>query len=161
MSRAADGARAGQPVDSVTDIYDDGTFPEFGNNQAPGAAAIRAAARGTGPAPAEGLATRRQLRALNLSPGGHEPVARLRCRGGRRWAWLYRLDLARPKRIPTLAQELALDRAMAARQTCTQCGRRYHHVLPTSLKTCLECHDGTPADPASYIAPPAKCPLAA
>lgn len=35
---------------------------------------------------------------------------------------------------------------------------------PVPLKTlgmCLECHDGTPADPATYIAPPAKHLLAA
>jgi hypothetical protein len=35
---------------------------------------------------------------------------------------------------------------------------------PIPLKTlgsCLECHDGTPADPASYIAPPANTSLAA
>ncbi|MFI1576221.1 hypothetical protein OG944_38980 (plasmid) [Streptomyces anulatus] len=32
--------------------------------------------------------------------------------------FLFRVDLARPKRIPTLAQELALDRAVAARSTC-------------------------------------------
>jgi hypothetical protein len=35
---------------------------------------------------------------------------------------------------------------------------------PTPLKTlgsCLECFDGTPADPASYVAPPTKHLLAA
>lgn len=89
------------------------------------------------------LATRRQLRETGLRPGGQEPVARIECRSGQRFAWLYRIDLAKPKRKPTLAQEQALDRAMAARQTCP------------------ECHDGTPADPASYIAPPAKHLLAA
>ncbi|MEU3341845.1 RRQRL motif-containing zinc-binding protein [Streptomyces sp. NPDC006668] len=145
------------------DLYDDGSFPEFGTNQAPGAVAVRAAVRGKGPIPAGGLATRRQLRALGLSPGGHEPVARLLCRGPNRWAWLYRIDLAVPKRTPTLAQEMALDRAMAARQTCPgPCGRRYHHCLPLkTLGMCLECYDGTPADPHSYIAAPATHHLAA
>ncbi|MFJ3594551.1 hypothetical protein ACIQUY_34745 [Streptomyces sp. NPDC090231] len=33
-------------------------------------------------------------------------------------AWLYDVALAKPKRTATLAQEWALDRAMAARQTC-------------------------------------------
>ncbi|GHA59199.1 RRQRL motif-containing zinc-binding protein [Streptomyces purpurascens] len=137
------------------DLYDDGKFPEFGRNQAPGAVAVRAAVRGKGPVPAEGLATRRQLRAMGLSPGGQDPVARLTWRGGQRWAWLYRVDLAVPKRTPTLAQEMALDRAMAAQATCPLCRRRYHHCLPLrTLGSCLECHDGTPADPASYIAPP-------
>ncbi|MEU1567980.1 hypothetical protein ABZ504_48040 [Streptomyces mirabilis] len=54
------------------DLYNGG-FPEFGNNQAPGAVAVRAAVRGKGPAPAEGLATRRQLRALGLRPGARIP----------------------------------------------------------------------------------------
>ena len=65
------------------------------------------------------------------------------------------LRLARPKRVPSLAQEAALDKAMAARQTCPgPCGRRYFHCLPLkTLGTCLECHDGTPADPSTYIAP--------
>ncbi|MFF7705370.1 RRQRL motif-containing zinc-binding protein [Streptomyces lydicus] len=111
----------------------------------------------------ENLATRRQLREVGLRPGGQEPVARIECRGGKRFAWLYRLDLAKPKFAMTLAKEAALDKAMAARQTCPgRCGRRYLHCLPLkTLGPCLECYDGTPADPASYIAPPAKHLLAA
>lgn len=107
------------------------------------------------------LATRRQLREMGLRPGGQEPVARIECRGGTRWAWLYRIDLAQPRRPMTLAKEAALDRAMAARQTCPACQRRYFHCIPLkTLGTCLECHDGTPADPASYIPPPANHPAA-
>ncbi|MEU0852511.1 RRQRL motif-containing zinc-binding protein [Streptomyces flaveolus] len=127
------------------DPYDDGGFPQFGYRQAP-----------------KGLATRRQLRVMGLRPGGQEPVAQLVWRRGARMAWLYRVDLAKPKRIPTLAQERALDRAMAARQTCPACRRRYSHVLPLrTLGSCLECYDGTPADPTTYIAPPATHSLAA
>ncbi|MFI5945548.1 RRQRL motif-containing zinc-binding protein [Streptomyces uncialis] len=109
------------------------------------------------------LATRRQLRAMGLRPGGAEPVARIECRGGKRWAWLYRIDLAVPKLPMTLAKEAALDRAMAARQTCPgSCGRRHFHCLPLkTLGSCAECADGTPADPASYTTPPATQPLAA
>jgi hypothetical protein len=109
------------------------------------------------------LATRRQLREMGLRPGGQEPVARIECRSGKRWAWLYRIDLAKPKLPMTLAKEAALDKAMAKRQTCPgPCGRRYFHCLPLkTLGSCLECYDGTPADPASYIAPPAKHLLAA
>ncbi|MFP8945215.1 RRQRL motif-containing zinc-binding protein [Streptomyces fenghuangensis] len=110
------------------------------------------------------LVTRRQLRALGLSPGGHGPVAVLRCKRCAyrpdqscthpSRAWLYDITLARPKRVPTLAQEWALDRAMAARQTCPTCRRRYFHALPLrTLGCCLECHDGTPADPGSYTPP--------
>lgn len=55
----------------------------------------------------------------------------------------------------TLAKEAALDAAMAARTTCPRCRRRYHHVLPLrTLGCCLECHDGTPAKPATYTLPP-------
>ncbi|MEV6133192.1 RRQRL motif-containing zinc-binding protein [Streptomyces violaceusniger] len=112
----------------------------------------------------DGLATRRQLRDMNRSPGGQDPVAVLRCKVCAYrpdWScahptrgWLYRVDRAKPKRTPTLAQEEALDRAMAARQTCPECRRRYQYCLPLrTLGSCLECHDGTPADPDSYIAP--------
>ncbi|MBY8889094.1 hypothetical protein K7472_30245 [Streptomyces sp. PTM05] len=128
-----------------TDLYDDGTFPEFTWKQAP-----------------TGLATRRQLRAMGLRPGGHEPVGRITCRGGTRWAWLYRVDLAVPKLPMSYAKEAALDRAMEARQRCPVCSRRYHQCLPLrTLGACLECYDGTPADPDSYTAPPAEHHLAA
>ncbi|XXZ47399.1 RRQRL motif-containing zinc-binding protein (plasmid) [Streptomyces cavourensis] len=81
-----------------------------------------------------GLATRRQLREMGLRPGGQEPVARIECRSGRRFAWLYRIDLAKPKRPMTLAKEAALDKAMAARQTCPgPCGRRYFHCLQAAV----------------------------
>ncbi|WP_228978408.1 RRQRL motif-containing zinc-binding protein [Streptomyces sp. DH12] len=104
----------------------------------------------------ENLATRRQLREMGLRRGGQEPVARIECRGGKRFAWLYRVDLAKPKFAMTLAKEAALDKAMAKRQTCGICGRRYFHCIPLkTLGSCLECFDGTPADPSSYIAPPA------
>ncbi|MER8160022.1 RRQRL motif-containing zinc-binding protein [Streptomyces sp. NPDC094472] len=116
----------------------------------------------------QGLVTRRQLREMNRSPGGHAPVAVLRCKGCSyrpQWscihptrAWLYSVDLAKPKRTPTLAQEWALDRAMAARQTCSGCGRRFHNCLSKKLGCCLECFDGTPVDPSSYIAPTASGP---
>ncbi|MFC8201533.1 RRQRL motif-containing zinc-binding protein [Streptomyces sp. NPDC057298] len=111
------------------------------------------------------LATRRQLRDRSVSPGGHDPVGILRyarCRYTPQWscppthrgrAYLYNLRLARPKRVPTLAQEWALDRAMAARQTCPICKRRFFTCLSIKLGCCLECHDGTPVDPASYTAP--------
>ncbi|OKJ48592.1 hypothetical protein AMK27_38055 [Streptomyces sp. CB02009] len=62
----------------------------------------------------------------------------------------------------TLAKEAALDAAMAARQSCCTCRRRYFHCIPLqTLGACLECYDGRPADPASYTAPPAPHLLAA
>ncbi|MER6560532.1 RRQRL motif-containing zinc-binding protein [Streptomyces sp. NPDC001027] len=114
----------------------------------------------------EGLVTRRQLRDMGLSPGGNEgPVAILRCRlcaTRPQWScrhptrgFLLRVDLAVPKRVPTLAQEWALDQAMAARQTCGQCRRRFYVCLSKKLGCCLECFDGTPADPSSLMTLPA------
>jgi len=126
----------------------DSTLPEYDRSAVP-----------------EGLVTRRQLRDLSLSPGGHGPVAVLRCKCCSyrpQWSclhptrgWLYRVDLAKPKRVPTIAQEWALDRAMAARQTCPDCGRRFYGCLSKKLGCCLECFDGTPVDPSSYFASPA------
>ncbi|WP_037733242.1 RRQRL motif-containing zinc-binding protein [Streptomyces megasporus] len=110
----------------------------------------------------KGLATRRQLRAMGLRPGGQEPVAAIVCRRGKRRAWLYQIDRAKPKLPMTLAKEQALDRAMEARQRCPRCKRRYFHCLPLkTLGCCLECHDGTPADPGSYLPPADDQPLAA
>lgn len=102
----------------------------------------------------KGLATRRQLRQMRLRPGGHEPVARIECRGGKRWAWLYEIDKALPIRPMTLAKEIALDAAMSKRQTCPKCGRRYYHCLPLkTLGACLECAEGIVADPNTYTLP--------
>ncbi|MFF0087825.1 RRQRL motif-containing zinc-binding protein [Streptomyces canus] len=115
------------------DLYDNGDFPEYGFLQAPNAAAVLAAVRGEGPVPETGFATRRQLRALGLSPGGQEPIAALTWRRGLRKAWFFRIELAVPKRVPTLAQEAALDRAMAARQTCPTCRIRYYACLKRAI----------------------------
>ncbi|WP_228471513.1 RRQRL motif-containing zinc-binding protein [Streptomyces alkaliphilus] len=91
--------------------------------------------------------TRRQLRDAGLRPGGHAPVAILRCRRCAyrplrtctRPAWLYDARLAVPKRVPSLAQEEALDRAMAARQTCQGCGIRQPYCLPRADRRCADC----------------------
>ncbi|MGW1344247.1 RRQRL motif-containing zinc-binding protein [Kribbella sp. NPDC002412] len=86
-----------------------------------------------------GLATRRQLRAMRMSPGGQEPYALLVWRGGKRWAWLYRLDLAKPSRVPSPAQLNALDKAMQARRTCRKCGRVVTYCVPTHDPLCDLC----------------------
>lgn len=109
------------------------------------------------------LATRRQLRAMELRPGGHDPVGQLKCRECSlhpTWecahkSWLYAIALAKPKIPMTFAKEVALDKAMAARQTCKPCGRRFYTCLSTRIGTCLECHDGTPVDPATVMFWPA------
>jgi hypothetical protein len=100
----------------------------------------------------KGLATRRQLRERRLRPGGQDPVAVIECRGGKRIAFLYRIKKAKPIRPMTFAKEVALDKAMAARQTCPKCARRYYHCLPLrSLGSCLECAEGIPAAPGTYM----------
>lgn len=86
-----------------------------------------------------GLATRRQLRAMRMCPGRQEPYALLVWRNGQRWAWLYRLDLARPSRVPSPAQLNALDKAMAARRHCPSCGTHTDYCIPTSYGCCIDC----------------------
>jgi hypothetical protein len=92
----------------------------------------------------DGLATRRQLMELGLRPGG-QPIAgqvMWRGRGGVRVAYLYRLDLAKPKRSASAAQLVALDAAMAARRTCSSCGQVRPYCIPRSLGECGPCASG-------------------
>jgi hypothetical protein len=90
-----------------------------------------------------GYATRRQLRERGLCPGGQPIAAQILWRGvgGTRAAYLYRLDLARPKRTATPAQLRALDAAMRARRTCPTCRIVRPYVIPRSLGECLTCTD--------------------
>ncbi|MER6288454.1 RRQRL motif-containing zinc-binding protein [Streptomyces sviceus] len=99
---------------------------------------------------------------MALRPGGQNPVARIECRGGQRFAWLYRIDLAKPKLPMTLAKELALDKAMAARQTCPLCGRRYFHCIPLRTQgVCDPCDKGYEPSPETVMTSPATHRLAA
>lgn len=92
----------------------------------------------------DGMATRRQLRANGLRPGGQPVAAQLmwrsrRARGDVRLAYLYRVDLARPVRPMTPAKWSALAAAMLARRTCPVCKTDAGYVIPTSLGTCVPC----------------------
>ncbi|MFG3187560.1 RRQRL motif-containing zinc-binding protein [Streptomyces omiyaensis] len=90
----------------------------------------------------EGLATRRQLRAMGLRPGGQDVAAELERPCRRRAplvAYLYRIDLARPVRPMTPARWAALAAANAARQICPACGRDAGYRIPTSLGMCTAC----------------------
>jgi len=92
-----------------------------------------------------GLATRRQLRAAGLCPGGHDLWGQLKWRRGTRWAALYRLDLAVPSRPRTPAQQAALARATAALHTCRDCRERFTYRLPrVTGRRCTTC--AHPAD---------------
>jgi hypothetical protein len=101
-----------------------------------------------------GLATRRQLTAAGLRPAGQPPAgqvcwfSRRRSPGHRprtRFALLYRVELAAPRREATQAQLVALAKADSARRTCSSCGRVLGYVVPRSLGECLDCHDGRAA----------------
>lgn len=98
---------------------------------------------GYGQAPS-GLATRRQLRAAGLRPGGQEPVGQVKWRRGRRFAWLYRVDLAAPKRAASPAQVAALDRAMTARRYCQAHGGLVDHCVRGPGRMCADCYDAAP-----------------
>ncbi|CAM5244374.1 MULTISPECIES: RRQRL motif-containing zinc-binding protein [Streptomyces] len=89
-----------------------------------------------------GLATRRQLRAMNLRPGGQDVVAELqrpRRKRGPLVAYLYRIDRAKPVRPMTPARWAALTKANTARRTCPTCRRDAGYVIPTSLGACVTC----------------------
>ena len=56
-----------------------------------------------------------------------------------RVAYLYSVELAAAKRVPTGPQLMALAAAMRARRTCRTCGQEREYVIPTSLGECLDC----------------------
>jgi hypothetical protein len=95
-----------------------------------------------------GMATRRQLAAEGLRPNGQPPAGQVcwlsrRHSAGRRartrFALLYRVELAAPRREPSPAQWVALAKADAARRTCATCGQVRPYVIPRSLGECLDC----------------------
>ncbi len=91
-----------------------------------------------------GYATRRQLRAAGLRPGGQPVAAQVmrRHRGrktGVQVAYLYRVDRAKPVRPMTSRKWGALALAMLARRTCPKCRITYSYCIPTSLGVCLLC----------------------
>ncbi|MGP3985099.1 RRQRL motif-containing zinc-binding protein [Streptomyces sp. KR80] len=91
----------------------------------------------------DGLATRRQLRARGLRPGGQSIAAQVmrqrRYGGGVRVAYLYRLDRAKPVRPMTSRKWGSLALAMLARRTCPECRHDAGYVIPTSLGMCVPC----------------------
>ncbi|WP_196930398.1 RRQRL motif-containing zinc-binding protein [Micromonospora ureilytica] len=88
------------------------------------------------------LLTRRQLRARDLRPGGQDPAAQILWRRGKRIAYLYRLDLAVPKRTATPAQLAAIDKALTARRTCPDCGQVKPYYIPRRTGSCFDCTPG-------------------
>jgi hypothetical protein len=89
----------------------------------------------------KGLLTIRQLRARGLRPGGQPVIAQILWRRGLRVAYLYRTDLALPRRQATPAQLAAIGKALAARRTCPACGTEKDYCLPRSTGQCNDCTD--------------------
>lgn len=90
----------------------------------------------------DGLATRRQLRAMGLRPGGQDvagQIERPRRRRGPLVAYLYEIERAKPVRPMTPAKWAALDRANAARRICPQCRTDVGYVIPAELGVCVPC----------------------
>ncbi|WP_030892639.1 RRQRL motif-containing zinc-binding protein [Streptomyces sp. NRRL S-1868] len=92
----------------------------------------------------DGYATRRQLRARGLRPGGQDVAAQVMRRsrhspGGATVAHLYRVDLARPVRPMTSRKWGALALAMLARRTCPVCRTDAGYCIPRSLGMCIPC----------------------
>lgn len=77
----------------------------------------------------ENYKTRRQLAELGLRPGG-PVVARVVWKRGERWADLFDVAAAKPKKAPTAAQLAALEKAQAARQICPYCKVDVGFVIP-------------------------------
>jgi hypothetical protein len=96
-----------------------------------------------GIAPRDKLATYRQLRAMDLRPGGADPVAVLffHSRKGNRmvFASLYLVSLAKPVRPMTDAKWCAVAAARAARCVCPTCRQRKSYCIPTSVGCCWDC----------------------
>ncbi|MDQ0386844.1 hypothetical protein J2S54_003664 [Streptomyces sp. DSM 42143] len=90
----------------------------------------------------DGLATRRQLRALGLRPGGQDVAAQVERPRRRREplvAYLYRVEQAKPVRPMTPAKWAALAKANAARRVCPECRRDAGYVIPPTLGMCTPC----------------------
>ncbi|PAZ17522.1 hypothetical protein CLM62_02035 [Streptomyces sp. SA15] len=90
----------------------------------------------------DGYATRRQLRARDLRPGGQDVAAQLerpRRRRGPLVAYLYRIDLAKPVRPMTPGMWRAHEAMMRARRTCPECRTDAGYVIPPSLGMCVTC----------------------
>lgn len=97
-------------------------------------------------APKALLATFRQLRALNLRPGGADPVAVLLgySRNGGQWhANLYLIATAVPVRPMTPRKWMAIEKANFARRLCPVCGRDRGYRIPPTVGMCFPCLEAT------------------
>lgn len=86
-----------------------------------------------------GLATRRQLASMGLTPATTEPAAQLVWRLGTRVAYLYEVTQAKPKRPATKANLAALAKAMRARRVCEVCKVEQPYCVSTRYGACAPC----------------------
>ena len=88
-----------------------------------------------------GLATVRQLAGRELRPGGQDVAGWLVWGPSNRprWAYLFRVDLAAPKRAMTPARWAAIERCNAAQRICPTCGEDAGYRVPRSLGECWPC----------------------
>ena len=86
----------------------------------------------------DGLMTRRQLTQAGLRAGGQEPAAQI-VRGRHLFAYLYRVDCAKPKRAATPAWFEATRKATAARRVCGKCGQDRGYIPSKRLGACNNC----------------------
>lgn len=89
----------------------------------------------------ENLKTRRQLADLGLRPGG-QAKGRIYWKRGKRYADLFEVAEALPKKQPTPAQLAALEKANIKRRTCPRCGTVFDFVIPGDWQwnNCNECY---------------------
>lgn len=91
-----------------------------------------------------GLSTRRQLAARGKRPAGQDPVAQIKWKRGKRFALLFRDDLAADKRAPTPAVRRSLEKALAARRYCRTGGHYVDHYVRGPKRQCGDCYMADP-----------------
>jgi hypothetical protein len=83
--------------------------------------------------------TKRQLRAAGLRENGHPPVGRIRWPRSGRFANLFDVSKAAPKRPMTPGRWHAVAAMLIARSTCPECREAKDFCIPTSLGMCWPC----------------------
>lgn len=86
----------------------------------------------------DNLKTRRQLAEQGLRPGG-PIVAQVVWKRGKKFAYLYDQNAAKPKQAMTAAQAAALDKARAAQRRCYGCGEDTGMVLWRGFRPERDC----------------------
>lgn len=84
------------------------------------------------------LKTRNQLAEQGLRPGG-PVVAQVVWKRGKRWADLYDVTIAKPKKAMTEAQASALEKAREAQRTCPNCKTVLGFTLPSRWDPWRDC----------------------